>query len=134
MLRNAIVAAAVLLSVLPAVASKACGAARGAHVTLFGGVDDPDVLVWDSRGRLVAYSQGSADARAFLLPHAFLNRPGTKAIVVSCYGAAVHPKFSDDAADAVGIFILSGRYRGRYGWVTSLDVHGRGITETDAGW
>jgi hypothetical protein len=99
------------------------------HVTLFGGVDDPDVLVWDSRDRLASFAGGTSDARKFLLPHALLTRPGTKAVVVSCRPGAVHSKFSNDAEDAVGVLILSGSYRGRYGWVSSSDIHGRGIPE-----
>jgi len=104
------------------------------QVTLFGGVDDPDVLVWDSRDRLTSYSAGSTDTRQFLLPHALLNRPGTRAVVESCVPAVVHMKFRMDADDAVGVQILSGKYRGRYGWVSSLDVHGKGIPEAQEPW
>jgi hypothetical protein len=111
-----------------------CHASRGMHVTLFGGVDDPDVLVWDSRDRLVSYAGGSSDSRKFLLPHALLNRPGTKAVVVSCRAGIVHSKFSTDEEDAVGVLILSGKYRGRYGWVSSSDIHGRGIPEARELW
>jgi hypothetical protein len=111
-----------------------CSAGNGMHVTLFGGVDDPDVLVWDSRARLMSYSSGSSDARKFLLPHALLTRPGTKAKVVSCYAGLVHSKFRLDAEDAVGVLILSGKYRGRYGWVSSGDIHGRGIPEAREPW
>ncbi len=111
-----------------------CHVARGARVTLFGGVDDPDVLVWDSRDRLIDFAGGSFDARQFLLPHALLNRAGTRALVQSCVANLVHPKFRMDPADAVGIVILSGRYRGRYGWVSSSDVHGPGVAETRERW
>ncbi len=111
-----------------------CRAAGGLHVTLFGGVDDPDVLVWDSQDRLERYSAGSVDARQFLLPHALLNRPGTRAVVLSCRANAVRPKFSGGTADAIGLKILSGRYRGRYGWVSSSDVHGSGMQEARDEW
>ena len=104
------------------------------HATLFGGVDDPDVLVWDSRDRLVSYAGGSSDVRQFLLPHAILNRPGTVAIVQTCTGGVVHPKFRMDPADAVGVLIVSGRYRGRYGWVSSSDLHAPGLPETRERW
>lgn len=111
-----------------------CYATHGMQITLFGGVDDPDVLVWDSRERLLSYSSGSSDSRKFLLPHALLTRPGTKAMVQSCRAGQVHSKFSTDAEDAIGVLILSGKYRGRYGWVSSSDVHGRGIPESREAW
>lgn len=120
--------------VVPASAAPQCHAVRGMQVTLFGGVDDPDVLVWDSHDRLVSYGAGSTDARQFLLPHALLNRPGTRAVVESCLAGIVHSKFSMDADDAVGVQILSGRYRGRYGWVSSSDIRGRGIPEAQESW
>lgn len=103
-----------------------CWARHGLHVRLFGGVDDPDVLVWDSRERLINFAGGSSDTRVFLLPHALLNRPGTQAIVQICVENAVHSKFHMDASDAVGVMITSGRYRGRYGWVSSVDIHAPG--------
>lgn len=115
-------------------AAPQCHAARGMQVTLFGGVDDPDVLVWDSRVRLVSYGAGSTDARQFLLPHALLNRPGTRAVVQACVAGVVHSKFSMDAGDAVGVQIMSGRYRGRYGWVSSSDIRGNGIPEAQEPW
>jgi len=128
----------VLLVAVAAVASAAqqqqCHAQRGMHVTLFGGVDDPDVLVWDSRARLVNYGAGSTDARRFLLPHAMLTRPGTRAVVQSCVAAIVHQKFSMDADDAVGVMILTGKFRGRYGWVSSSDLRGKGIPEAREPW
>jgi len=90
--------------------------------------------VWDSRDRLVSYAGGSSDSRSFLLPHALLNRPGTKAIVQACMAGIVHPKFRMDPADAVGILIVTGKYRGRYGWVSSSDIHGSGIPESRERW
>ena len=120
----------IALAITPGAAA-GCRAPHGAAVTLFGGVDDPDVLVWDSRDRLVQYEQGSADTRMFLLPHALLNRPGTQATVQGCIAGIVHSKFRVDAQDAVGILLRSGRYRGRYGWVSSADLHGRGFESSD---
>lgn len=111
-----------------------CHASHGMQVTLFGGVDDPDVLVWDSRDRLVSFAGGTSDSRKFLLPHALLTRPGTRAVVVSCRAGIVHSKFSMDAEDAVGVLIMSGQYRGRYGWVSSSDIHGPGIPEAKQLW
>ena len=111
-----------------------CHAAHGMHVTLFGGVDDPDVLVWDSRDRLVTFAGGSSDTRKFLLPHALLTRPGTPAVVQECVAGLVLAKFRTDPEDAIGVLIMGGKYRGRYGWVSSSDVHGPGIPEPQEQW
>jgi hypothetical protein len=135
MCKSALLAAALLVCALAiASAAQQCHAERGMQVTLFGGVDDPDVLVWDSRDRLINYGAGSTDTRKFLLPHALLNRPGTRAIVESCVGGAVHSKFRMDAEDAIGLLIVTGKYRGRYGWVSSADIHGHGIPEAQEPW
>jgi len=132
-MRKALLLVALMALVSPGSAF-ACRAVAGMHVTLFGGVDDPDVLVWDTKDRLIGYAGGSSDTRKFLLPHAILNRPGTRAIVVSCRGNVVRAKFRVGPEDAIGVLILSGKYRGRYGWVSSSDVHGRGIPETRDQW
>lgn len=134
MLRPLALLLLVFACTIAAGAAQQCHAARGMHVTLFGGVDDPDVLVWDSRDRLVSYGAGSTDTRKFLLPHALLNSPGTKAVVQSCVSGIVHSKFEMDPSDAIGVLILSGRYRGRYGWVSSSDIHGKGIPEASEPW
>ncbi len=135
MLRALVVTMFILQATLAAQAAvPQCHALHGMRVTLFGGVDDPDVLIWDSRDRLISYAGGSSDARQFLLPHALLNRPGTVAVVQSCVGGIVHPKFHMDVADAVGVLIMSGKYRGRYGWVSSSDIHGAGIPEARTQW
>lgn len=131
----ALSAAAFALIAVPAqAAGTGCHAVRGVRITLFGGVDDPDVLIWDNRDRLIAFASGSSDARKFLLPHAFLARPGTLALVQSCVAGAVHSKFHMDPEDAVGVKILGGEYRGRYGWVESSGVHGPGIPEAEEQW
>ena len=134
MFRALLFGAALLACTLQALAGPGCHVPRGTRVTLFGGVDDPDVLVWDSQDRLGRYAGGSVDAREFLLPHALLNRPGTRAVVVSCRVNAVHSKFSGATADALGVLIVSGKYRGRYGWVSSGDVHGAGISRAQDSW
>jgi hypothetical protein len=135
MLRGVALSMALFVSgVSSAAAAQQCHAVRGMLVTLFGGVDDPDVLVWDSRDRLISYGIGSTDTRKFLLPHAFLNRPGTRAVVQSCVSGIVHSKFRMDADDAIGLLIVSGKYRGRYGWVSSADIHGKGIPEAQEPW
>jgi len=114
-----------LLAVLlcSAIASADCSLSRGQAVTLYGGADDPDVLVWDSRDRLIRYEGGSADTRRFLLPHAILMRPGSRVKVAVCVPNVVRPKFRFTAEDAVGVQITGGRYSGKYGWVRSSDIH-----------
>lgn len=134
MLRAIMTAAIFVLATGAVFATATCTVSRGTAVVLFGGVDDPDVLVWDSRSRLVSYAAGSSDTRRFLLPHALLSRPGTKAVVQYCISGIVHPKFGMDAADAVGVLIVSGKYRGRYGWVSSSDIRGRGVPERAYQW
>lgn len=117
--------ALVLFSIIlcTAIARADCSLSRGQGVTLYGGADDPDVLVWDSRDRLIRYEAGSADTRRFLLPHAILMRPGAKVKVASCVSNVVRPKFRFTAEDAVGVQITGGRYAGKYGWVRSSDIH-----------
>lgn len=123
--RRVALALFLLFAATGAAALADCRAWRGSAVTLFGGVDDPDVLAWDSRDRLLQYAAGTADTREFLLPHALLNGPGTRAIVQACIPGIVHSKFRMAADDAVGVLIRSGRHSGRYGWVSSADLHGR---------
>lgn len=133
-LLNAVLCCALIFAFGAHAALGACSIARGEHVALFGGVDDPDVLVWDSRDRLLEYAEGSEDTRGFLLPHAMLNRPGTIAVVQECVAKVVHSKFQVVVEDAVGVLILSGPYRGRYGWVSSSDLRGRGIPREKDAW
>ncbi len=99
-----------------------CTLPSGARVVLYGTSDDPDVFVWDSRFRMRSYAQGSFDQARALLPHALLVEPGTRARIVTCVAGFVESKYSDRADDAIGIVILSGRYRGHGGWVLETDV------------
>ena len=99
-----------------------CTLRTGARVVLYGTSDDPDVFVWDSRFRMRSYARGSFDQARALLPHALLVEPGTRARIVSCVAGFVESKYSDRADDAIGIVIVSGRYRGRGGWVLETDV------------
>ena len=133
-MRKLLLVAIILLLSLSRAWADPCAARPGLPVSLFGGVDDPDVLLWDSRARLSAFAAGSDDARKFLLPHALLIRPGTRARVLRCVEGAVYSKFHMTPEDAVGVLILSGQYRGRYGWASSYDVHGRGIPEPVEQW
>ncbi|GAC1454017.1 MAG: hypothetical protein PVSMB8_12720 [Vulcanimicrobiaceae bacterium] len=52
-----------------------------------------------------------------------LAKPGTRAVIVQCEHGIVRPKYVADARDAVGVRLVNGPNRGRYGWVSSQDVH-----------
>ncbi len=84
---------------------------------------DPDVFVWDSKQRAIDYAAGYWKDTRDVLAHSLLAKPGTRATVVQCVPGAIHSKYASDLEDAVGIRIQSGPNRGRYGWVTSGDVH-----------
>jgi hypothetical protein len=83
---------------------------------------DPDVFVWDSMMRLTNYTAGKY-ATEDVLHHTILVPAGTEAVVVICRDRAAHPRFTNGDADAVGVKLSTGRYRGRYGWVISVDLH-----------
>ncbi len=83
---------------------------------------DPDVFVWDAKQRVVDYAGGEWGTHE-VLAHTVLAKPGTRAVVVQCMPAAVHKKYTADARDAIGIRLVNGPNKGRYGWVTSDDVH-----------
>lgn len=102
-----------------------CNINNGERTVLFSLSYDPDVLVWDSRQRLIDYAAGSWQNTRALLPHALLARAGTKALVLQCQGNVIHPKYRMATQDAVGIKITSGPYHGRYGWVTIDDLQRR---------
>lgn len=91
-------------------------------VALLGGMDDPDVFVWDSQFRLASYQTGTYDVAKALLPHAWVIPPGTRAIVTACYPNFVHPRYRGFTDDALRILMLNGPYRGRSGWVMSRDL------------
>lgn len=105
-----------------AIAQADCHSRAHQRVVLFSNSDDPDVFVWDSRFRLSEYQSGSYDVDKALAPHAFVVSPGTRAIVISCVPAFVHPKYRSDTDDAVGILIVSGPDRGRTGWIMGQDT------------
>ena len=100
-----------------------CSAVPGGRVLLASDAVDPDVFLWDSRTRLADYAAGSWGNTRAIFAHTMLAEPGTLALVVSCVPAAAHPKFSPGDEDAIGVRIVSGPYRGRYGWVLSSDIH-----------
>jgi hypothetical protein len=102
----------------------------GSPIALFSSNYDPDVLVWDTRSRLMSYVTDTYHLAKLLLPHALLARAGTFAVVTTCRPKVVHPKYLPIAIDAVGIRMTSGQYRGRYGWVMMEDVHVMGDRAT----
>ncbi len=105
-------------------AADACKPANsGSHVALMSDASDPDVFLWDSSERLVDYAAGQWGDARLIFAHTVLARPGTPAVVVSCVSGIAHPRFQIGSQDAVGVRIMSGPYRGRFGWVLSSDVH-----------
>jgi len=107
---------------LTAVSPADCRMRPHEKVALLGGMDDPEVFVWDSRFRLAAYQTGTYDAAKALLPHALVIPPGTRAIVIACVPNFVHPRYRGFTDDAFGILMLNGKYRGRSGWVMGQDI------------
>lgn len=84
---------------------------------------DPDVLVWDAKERAVDYASGHWRDAHDVMNHTVLAKPGTRAETVQCEPSVVRFKYEASAFDAVGVRLLSGPNHGRYGWVTSRDVH-----------
>ena len=114
--------AAVCVSALPVDAST-CALSVGSPVMLRSSDFDPDVLVWDSRQRAIDYVSGNMKSTSEVLTHTLLSKPGTHAVVIACDAGSSKPRFAALAEDTVGIKITSGPNRGRYGWVSSGDVH-----------
>jgi hypothetical protein len=117
------VAGSVVLAALPAVAGALCAAAPGGRVLLESASVDPSVFVWDSRLRLVDYAAGQWGSTRAVVAHTLLAQPGTPAAVIACVAGAAHPKYALGDEDAVGVRLLGGPYRGRFGWVLSSDIH-----------
>ena len=117
----------IFLSAVPAAvladAPALCTVTPGGRVILESDAVDPDVFLWDSRGRLVDYAAGRWDDTRAIFAHTLLAEPGTQAQVVACIPAVAHPRFSTGNEDAIGVRIVSGPHRGRYGWVLSSDIH-----------
>ncbi len=100
-----------------------CAPAIGHAVWLKSTDLDPDVFVWDSKQRAIDYAAGYWKDTRDVLAHSLLAKPGTRALVIQCSSGAIHSKYASDLEDAVGVRIRSGPNKGRYGWVTSEDVH-----------
>jgi hypothetical protein len=117
--------AALLLAPLAvtADAQQLCSVTPGGRVVLESDAVDPDVFIWDSRDRLIDYAAGAWGNTRAIFAHTVLAEPGTQATVVSCFPSVAHPKFSTGDEDAIGVKIMSGPHRGRYGWVLSSDIH-----------
>ena len=107
---------------VPALASP-CGVPVGRAVILKSSDIDPDVFVWDARQRVVDYAGGYWRDTHEVIAHTVLAKPGTRAVIVQCSAGLVKSRSSADARDAIGVRLLNGPNRGRYGWVTSDDIH-----------
>lgn len=120
---------AVLVAVLTALGSpsalraSSCSAPAGGRLILASDAVDPDVFLWDSRARMLDYAAGQWNDTRSIFAHTHLARPGTQALLVSCVAAVAHPKFGTGDEDALGVKVVSGPYRGHYGWVLSSDAH-----------
>jgi len=123
-LRGLAAAAAALAAAFSLAAAEAAGC-RGPHadrVVLASEAVDPDVFVWDSRDRLLTYAAGQwRDTRA-IFAHTLLAEPGTQAVIVSCAEVSRSAPSSGQPG-TIGVKVLSGRYRGRFGWVLQSDTH-----------
>jgi hypothetical protein len=111
-----------LLAAVP-VGAASCAVNVGWRVVLASDAVDPDVFVWDARGRLVDYAAGQWGNTKTIFAHTMLVQPGTQALVISCAPGQAHPKYQSGDEDIVGVKVLSGAFRGRYGWVLASDTH-----------
>lgn len=103
-----------------------CGAVVGERVMLASGETDPDVFIWDTKQRLGDFSSDRWGSFALIMAHTVLVRPGTHGIVTHCVSGAAHDRRTGAVRDAVRVYVASGKYRGRYGWVIASDIHGVG--------
>ncbi len=121
--RTTAVIALVLLAAAPAPAESCSTLGVGGQVVLKSADLDPDVFVWDSKSRAADYASGNWRDTHDVLTHTLLAKPGTHAQIISCQKDLIRSRYANETLDAVGIRLLSGPYHGRYGWVTSEDVH-----------
>lgn len=108
----------------------ACPIARGASIVLVSQELDPDVFLWDSADRLVHYATGDYDVET-VLKHTVLIRAFSHAQLIGCRRQQIRPTATGGASGAsfiyvVGVRIVSGFERGKYGWVMSADIRGPG--------
>lgn len=95
----------------------------GHRVVLIAQGADPDVFLWDSRARLIDYSAGHWGDAQTIFAHTLLAHPGTHAVAIACLPGAGRVKYSSSVQDLVGVKVVRGPLRGRYGWVLSSDAH-----------
>ena len=95
----------------------------GQPVVLMSGELDPDVFVWDARQRVTDYAGGTYKNARDVMDHTLISKPGTRAVIVACVHGGALAKFTNAPIDVIGLKILTGPDRGRYGWVTAEDVH-----------
>jgi hypothetical protein len=119
----AVIVAAMCACVAHAGAATPCSLVQGTTVVLRSSDFDPDVLVWDSRERAISYVGGNVKNAGEILAHTLLSKPGTRAVVVACDPGSSKPRYSPVIEDTIGIRIMSGPNRGRYGWISSGDAH-----------
>ena len=100
-----------------------CNDIVGRRVILASDAIDPNVFVWDQRVAMVNYAAGVWRPAQAVFHHTILEKPGTHAFVVLMPSAQIHPRYISPSLDALGIKVLSGPDRGRYGWVTEEDAH-----------
>lgn len=105
------------------VSAAPCGAHVGERIFLASNETDPDVFVWDTRERLGEFSSDRWGSFSVIMAHTVLVRPGTRAVVTRCEIGGAHDRRSGASRDAIGIYLASGRYRGRSGWVSDADAH-----------
>jgi hypothetical protein len=115
-------ALALLAALSVPVEAAPCGVPVGRAVILKSGDIDPDVFVWDGRQRVVDYAEGHWRDSHDVVAHTMLAKPGTRAVVIQCHPGLVR-KEGNEARDLIGIRLVNGPNKGRYGWVTSDDVH-----------
>lgn len=115
--------------------ANACPISRGAALVLVSQELDPDVFLWDSADRLVHYATGDYDVQT-VIKHTVLVHAFSKAFALGCRKQVVHPSAAGAAQGAtiiylIGVRVVSGDARGKYGWVLSADVRrpgGRRLT------
>jgi hypothetical protein len=127
-LRGPFLALALVLVASPAVAASPppgliCPTNVGGRVVLISDAVDPDVMVWKSRDQMVDYTGGHWGSTSSILAHTMVAKQGTRATVIACYPGIAHPKNASSPMDAIGIRMVSGEFRGQYGWVLSSDLH-----------
>ena len=115
-------ALSLLLAMVPGQAAS-CSVNVGWRVVLASDAVDPDVFVWDSRVRLVDYAAGQWGNTQTIFVHTMLAQPGTQALVIACAAGAARPKYATADEDVIGVKVLTGPFRGRYGWVLGSDAH-----------